>query len=103
MAKEKKPRLLDTIKAMPTASGSQKPSWHNRLKDRQPELYSELCEVVRDYNEGGSTFEVFRSISAMHSFLLDADTRRTGPKMLNGISRCMFARFIEFLRVNPNG
>ena len=103
MAKAKKPSLLESIKSLPRQQARQVPCWYDKLRQRNPDLYAELREVVRDYNQGGPAYEAFKTIAAMHRYLLEADDSRTGPKMLNGISRVMFTRFVEFIRVNPNG
>jgi hypothetical protein len=103
MAKAKKPSLLEAIKVLPKQPAKQVPCWYDKLRQRNPDLYAELREVVRDFNKGGPTYEVFKTISAMHRYLLEADEKRTGPKLLSGIGLVMFTRFVEFVRVNPNG
>lgn len=103
MAKQKKPSLLESIQVLPKKPARQVPCWYDKLRMRNPDLYAELREVVRDYNQGGPTYEVFKTIAAMHRYLIEADEKRTGPKLLCGISRVMFTRFVEYVRVNPNG
>jgi hypothetical protein len=103
MAKAKKPSLIEAIKVLPKQPARHTPCWYEKLRQRNPDLYAELRDVVRDYNEGGSTYEVFKTVAKMHRYLLEADKNRTGPKLLSGIGYVMFARFVEHIRVNPNG
>jgi len=103
MAKQKKSSLLDEVRQLPKAPSGNRKSWHHVLRDRHPALYEEIAEVVRDFNTGGDAYEVFRTASKMHAFFLQKDQERTGPKALNGIGSCVFRRFVEYLRVNPNG
>jgi len=99
----KKPSLLDEIKQLPRNTDGNRKSWFRTLRERHPALYEEVAEVIRDFNAGGDAYEVFRSASKMHAFLLRKDEERKGPKALNGIGPCVFRRFVEYLRVNPNG
>jgi hypothetical protein len=98
----KKTSLLDEVRQLPKAPSGNRKCWYHLLRERQPDLYEEIAEVVRDFNSGGDAYEVFRSAAQMHAFFLQKDQERKGPKALNGVGSCVFRRFVEYLRVNPN-
>jgi len=98
----KKRSLLEEIQQLPRQKIGKK-TWYERLRDDHPDLYAEIAEVIRDFNNRGAAYEVFGSAAQMKVFLLKKDEERTGPKALNGIGDCSFRNFVEYIKTHPNG
>jgi len=92
MAKQKKPTLLDAIASMEAVS-SKKKSWHESLRESDPETHGELLDVVKDFLNGGVSFKKLGSQNALRRCL---EQQKAIPK----ISQGSFSSFLEWVGNN---
>lgn len=52
---------------------SRNPPWHVRLKEKKPDAYQSIVEIVEDYHAGGEAFRKLGSIAALHRWLIKQD------------------------------
>lgn len=69
MASKKSASLTGAIAAMKPQKVMRTVPWHEILKQRNPELYLQVCEVADEWNSGGHARNVFPAASMLLDFL----------------------------------
>lgn len=97
-SRKKASPLLSQIKALKKSSGPiTGTSWTIWMKQRHPDTYMEVMEVVKDYCDQGHTYSVFRSVRALHRYLIGKDPERKVEPIIE-VSLDAFKRFVERVR-----
>jgi hypothetical protein len=97
MTKKSPVSLLDQIRTLPPTK-SDSNCWWDGLKQRSPEVYEQVCEVVRDFNRGGDAFAVFKHASKLCRYLQGRDPVRPGANLLGSVTEQSFRVFVTHLK-----
>jgi len=96
-AGKSKGSLLNTISKLEPVKINRNKFWTIIMKEHDPQQYAELLEVIRDYVNGGHTFNVFPQLAQLHTYLIGKD-QNNKCKPIISVSRHTFSRFVERVR-----
>lgn len=95
MASKKSLSLAGTIAGMKPQKVMRTIPWHELLRQRNPELYSQVCEVADEWNSGGHARNVFPAASLLLDFLKVQTADVDGGSLINDLHANTFRLWIR--------
>jgi hypothetical protein len=68
--------------------------WYEVMKERQPKLYEELVDLVKEWKDGGPARSKFKTACSMHRFLSGRDEHKLDPPIVT----CSQETWLRFVR-----
>jgi hypothetical protein len=92
---------MDQITAL-TPRGQTGRRWADTFSRTNPKEYAEVCEVVKDFVNGGRVKLVFPSLHALHRYLSGRDPENKIKPIIN-VSVDAFVRFSKRIEMEDQG